>query len=309
MRLLLLIGPPDASLANAAALIGAQSTVAPFPPGRLLTALAHTGIEANVDKAPYDHILAGPAQRMFLERVEGGLEAWPEACRAYLDTLVASAAITGNAPLLLDTAPEYAWLWPFIERVLPDANPIVLVRNPVATAAEVLPKADAPKEAQLLRAWKHLAALLRTRGHELSCLRHENLLDSPETEWRTLEGVLGGSRQLATQDMAALEAAAATEREWPKALANDPARLARVRALMEKIPPDDLDSLGYPWQTAWEPVEQVLGRPIPARQTRVRWHAAVRAVAGRAAAFVAARPGAAANVRRLKLACDVLLRE
>jgi len=315
MKLILLIGPPDASLDAAAAAIGAHSSVASLPPGRLLTALAHVGIEANIDKAAYDHILAGPSQRQFLERIEGGLAVWPLACRAYLDALVEAASRSSDAPYLLDTAPEYARLWPFIERVLPAFDPVVLVRNPVATAAQVLgDDSDTRAGRRLLLSWRHIAGLLRARGDECVVLRYENLLRAPAAELGVLADRIGGHWQAGAVDQATMDAARTAEDHWPRDhwpqdLAGDPARLARVRALLERVSKADLDTLGYPWDAAWAPVAKALGREIAPRPIRCQWHAAKRMLTGRVAAFVAVRPAVASKVRRLKLACDVLLRE
>ena len=80
-------------------------------------------------------------------------------------------------------------------------------------------------------------------------------------------------------------------------------------ALLERVAPADLHALGFPWKAAWTPVETALGASIPPRPVRVKWHAATRTLAERSKRIVHARPALEARVRKLKLACDVLLRE
>ena len=309
MQFVILIGPPDSSLKLAASVLGRRKRIARVPPGRLLTALAHVGISANIDKAAYDHVLAGPAQRQFLQRVEGGIDAWPLACRAYIDALLDAASATIDEPYLLDSAPEYARLWPFIHKVMPESQPIVLIRNPVATAAEVLARSeDARDEAHLLETWHQIVRLVRESG-DARILRYENLVLTPEAELSGLADQFGKKSTTITTYDGQFDAAAERETAWPHELVSNPLLLRRVRRVLERVPVRDLETLGYPWASAWETVEALLGYPVSYSPVRVRWYQLLSSLQATAARIVGARPGLAAKVRKLKLTTDVLLRD
>src|SRR5690606_38495861 len=87
-----------------------------------------------------------------------------------------------------------------------------------------------------------------------------------------------------------------------------PDRLAEAQYLYRRVAPEDFAAFGYPAEELWLPVEAVLGRPVE-RPSLTGPHA-LRHRALAKSREIARRPGAVNRlVRKVRLACDVLLRE
>lgn len=132
VRLIFVIGAPRSGTTMLERMLESHSRIMGGPEPQLLTPLAHLGYFDQVDKAPYDHILAAESQRLFVERLPGKEQDYIDACRAYCDLLYGRMLTTTGKPFFLDKTPAYGLILPFMQKVFPDAKYVVLTRHPVA---------------------------------------------------------------------------------------------------------------------------------------------------------------------------------
>ena len=130
--MLFIIGSPRSGTTMLERMLESHSQILGGPEPHLLTPLAHLGVWDKVDKAPYDHILAAEAQRLFISKLPNGEQDYWEACRAYCDTLYGRYLKGSGKAICLDKTPAYALILPFMMKVFPDAKYIVLTRHPLA---------------------------------------------------------------------------------------------------------------------------------------------------------------------------------
>ena len=132
-KMVFIIGAPRSGTTMLEHMLAAHSQVQGGPEPHLITPLAHLGVWDKVDKAPYDHILAAQAQRLFVSQLPRGEADYWDACRAYCDVLYGRyLEAKGTKPFCLDKTPAYALVLPFLAKIYPDAAYIVLTRHPLA---------------------------------------------------------------------------------------------------------------------------------------------------------------------------------
>ena len=132
-RVAFVVGSPRSGSTLLARMIGSHSAVYGRPEPHLLTPLAHLGYFDNVDKAPYDHVLAAESTRQFVEDLPAGEQDYVDALRAYTDLLYERMLSTRpGKQVFLDKTPAYALVLDFIARIYPDARFVVLTRHPLA---------------------------------------------------------------------------------------------------------------------------------------------------------------------------------
>lgn len=292
-RVAFLVGPRGDGFDAAAAALAAHPDVHVAREAHVLTAFAYLGYYDKVRRAPYDHILAAEAQRLFVDRLPRREADYLDACRAYCDTLYARALEAAGKTLLVDATPEYAHILPFLCRVLPEAPCVAVTRHPLALLAV---PGTAP--ATVRRLIEAVAALRRRGGAQAVLVRAEDLAREPET---ALEPV---ARALGIHFASAMAAAAApnppSPEDWALRVLE---RLPEARRLIRRLAPEDLAAYGYSVEEVWSPLDAVAGRGVPrtapARQGRFLGHLR----------RLAQRPGRANRLlRRVRLATDVLLR-
>ncbi len=86
-RMVFLIGPPRSGTTMLERMLSSHSLIQGGPEPHILTPLAHLGVWAKVDKAPYDHILSAEAQKLFVEQLPNKENDYWKACRAYCEVL------------------------------------------------------------------------------------------------------------------------------------------------------------------------------------------------------------------------------
>mgnify|MGYP006288612023 FL=1 len=98
-------------------------------------------------------------------------------------------------------------------------------------------------------------------------------------------------------------------KKWARELATDPAKLKLMRDVLNQVDPDDLETIGYPADTIWKPMEELpedLQPPKPPKLDRYRLQRRaiirLRQWAQRGGPF-------RKLLERVRLTCDVLLRE
>jgi len=288
-RLAFVVSSPRSGSTMLERMLETHSQVLGGPEPHLITPLAHLGLWASPERAPYDLEGAASAVRAFVDALPEGEPAYYRAVRAYCDTIYGLWQTTqpGTA-VCLDKTPAYGLILPFLERLYPDARYIVLTRHPVATFASYANSffdgdyAAAEAYNPILdRYVPALARFLREGTAARLHIRYEDLVAEPEA-WMEracahLElpfepgmvsyGASGTERPAGLGDPIGV---AKHERpvtdsvgKWPLDLLRNADALRRMEAAIGRLHPDDLTTLGYPPETIWTPLEEARTRPLP----------------------------------------------
>lgn len=327
---LFLIGAPRSGTTMLERMLSAHPAILGGPEPHLLTPLAHLGPWSQVDKAPYDHIVAAIGQKDFIGRLPAGEQDYWAACRAYCDHLYAKALEGSGRTVCLDKTPEYATVLPFLAKVYPDARYVVLTRHPVAVFTSF---ANSFFDGDFHIAQSHdplldryvpaLARFLRQSAVAHLHVRYEDLVAAPaDSMARILKHVglpydpavldyarhAGGVQGLG--DPLGVGRHQGPSREsldkWADELVVNPGKLTFVENLVKRLDPHDLETLGYPLGTFWAPLN---GRGRSARPTRLNRYLVQRKLIVRGRAWVQRSNMMRKALQRVRLMCDVLLRE
>lgn len=336
--LIFVIGAPRSGTTLLERMLSSHSRILGGPEPHLITPLAHLGVWAKVDKAPYDAILSAEAQKLFVSRLPRGEADYWEACRAYCDVLY-GRYLTAHGPdkhHCLDKTPAYALVLPFLTRVYPDARYVVITRHPIAMFASF---AESFFDDDWEEAWRHnplieryipaIAAFLRGSSPTRVHVRYEDLVRHPEEEFRRIctylelpfepEAIEYGRRDqdplhqqgLGDPTGVNLHKRPTTKSvsRWVAALADRPDRIALMQRALAAVMDEDLALIGHPRETLWKPWEEA-GHTTPrsprARLTRYRLE---RKIIVRCRALTRRLPLLRRLLQRLRLLLDVLLRE
>lgn len=305
-RLVLLIGFPGAAYEAVGEVLASHPDVQSIADAHALTPLAHLGYYDKVYKAPYDHVLAAEAQRLFVEQLPRGEADYVDACRAYCEGLYGRALEASGKALFLDATHDYTRILPFLRRVLPDAKYVIVTRHPLASLSDA---SGDPAAADRLREYVHAIGAFSGRPEvTYQRVRYEDFAVDPRATVDALCAYLGRPADDAMYREAELRAGQApADAAWAHEYATD-AKLAEAQHLLRGLAPEELAAYGYSPDDLWRPVEAVLGRSVPHAQppAHLQWQRSAVDVLGRAA-----RKDGLLNrvVRKTKLACDVLLRE
>ncbi len=334
--MLFLIGSPRSGSTMLERILASHSMILGGPEPHLLTPLAHLGVWANVDKAPYDHVLAAESQKLFIQRLPGGEADYWRACRAYCDVLYGQYLATSEKSICLDKTPAYALVLPFMQKVFPDAKYVVLTRHPIATFSSYAHsffdgdyRAAYAYNPILNRYIPALAVFLRQTDTPYVHVRYEDLVKDPETWMEKIYAYIGAPFEKESIDYGKggegeerpkglgdpigvqqhTRPTTASVKKWVEDLATNPERLSIMREMLERIDPEDLRTIGYALETLWKPLEEAEGKTIAPRQTRLTRYRFQRKliVNLRSAAQSSGLLRKALSTARL--ACDVLLRE
>jgi hypothetical protein len=299
----------------------------------LLTPLAHLGVWRNVDKAPYDHIVAAIGQKDFIAALPHQEQDYWDACRAYCDKLYDSyMAAHPDKVICLDKTPEYATILPFINKIFPEAKYIVLSRHPAAIFSSFansffdgdyqITQAHDPILERYIPA---MASFIRHAESSYSHVRYEDLVDDPETviakvcEYLEIPyeascidyGEKKLSQGLGDPLGVAKHARPSTHSldKWAEELVSDTGKLEWMRKLIDKLDPEDLKTLGYEPERLWEPVEKLQDKKITWKKPALNRYRLERKVIVRMRHLVQQCDFLQASLNKVRLLCDVLLRE
>ncbi len=328
------VGSPRSGSTMLARMISSHSLVYGRPEPHLLTPLAHLGYFANVDKAPFDHVLAAESTKEFVADLPGGEQDYVDACRAYTDTLyLRMLSQKPDKRYFLDKTPAYALVLDFIARIYPNAKYVVLTRHPLAVFSSFAEsffdsdyKAAHDYNPITERYVPAIAKFLRERKAPIHQVVYENLVADPDTVMRGVFEFLGIPHEAEAIDYGKHEHAGkglgdpigvakhsrpstASLHKWAAEVSGNPERLALCREIVARLDPADLEIWGHPLETFWKPLEDLAGKsvtPKPKKLDRYRLERkaimVLRAQAQRSAAF-------RKLLLRARLATDVLLRE
>lgn len=335
VRMLFVIGAPRSGTTMLERMLSSHSMLLGGPEPHLLTPLAHLGFWANVDKAPYDHVLAAESQRAFVEALPGKSQDYWDACRAYCDVLYGRYLGTSAKSICLDKTPAYALVAPFIMKVFPDAKYVVLTRHPLAIFSSY---ANSFFDGNYQVAHEHnpiltryvpaLAWTVRQTSVPVFHVRYEDLVKAPESRMQEVcayieapfePGMIEYGAQDRDSERKGLgdpigvaqhsRPTTGSLKKWVQELSSDPAKRELMQRVIAALDPADLEAIGYPLEALWKPLDEAEGRataPAAAKLDRYRIERklimTLRAQARKGGLFRKA-------LTKAKLACDVLLRE
>ncbi len=292
-KMLFVIGSPRSGSTMLQRMIGSHSKIFTHPEPHLMTPLAHLGYFHNVEKAPYDHINAAKATREFVDGLPHGEQDYVDACRAYTDTLYGRMLSTNDqAAVFLDKTPAYALITDFITRLYPQARYVALTRHPLAILSSF---ANSFFEGDFQAAYNFnpildryvpaIARFIRQQRDNTLHVRYEDAVSDPDTHLRRIFEFVGLEHEpqaIQYGDFDHIKKSygdpkvednarpvTASVDKWAVELANDPAKLALARSVISGLPPEDLDTWGYPIETLFDPLDQVragAAHDAPARE-------------------------------------------
>jgi Sulfotransferase family len=332
-RLIFLIGAPRSGTTLLARMLGAHPLIFGRAEPHLITPIAHLGYFASVQKAPYDPINVQQAIQEFVAELPRGEADYLEALRAYTDAMYGRMLATRpEKRLFLDKTPAYALVLPFLTRLYPGAHYVVLTRHPLAVLSSYAGSffnGDYREAVQwnpiLERYVPALAAILRNRPVPHVHVQYEDLVRAPEENFRRVCEHLGVAYEPSAieygrsgESFTGLGDPTGVERHtrpvtssidrWQAEIASDPATLALVQELIDRLDPADLETLGHPRAAILAELEAGRGAGPSARRETLTRYALQRRL------LIALRRNIHHNalgrvLKRLRFALDVVLRE
>jgi len=333
-NLIFVIGSPRSGSTMLARMIGSHSLIYNRPEPHLLTPLAHLGYFANVDKAPFDHILAAEALRELVHDLPGGESDYVAACRAYADALYAGMlASKPGKRFFLDKTPAYGLVLDFIARLYPQARYVVLTRHPLAIFSSF---AESFFDGNYRVAHEHnpiteryvpaIADFLRRKPAPVFHVVYEQLVADPEAWLRRIFEFVGVPHEPGAVDYGEHEheqkglgdpigvkqhsrPTTASIDKWAVEIAADPERLRLCRDIVARLDPADLAVWGHPLETFWQPLEAAGAANLAPRPKKLDRYRLQRRLIVLLREQVRRHPALRKPLRQLRLAADVLLRE
>ncbi len=335
-RLFFVIGSPRSGTTLLMRMLNVHTEIHSRPEPHLLTPLAHLGYYAHVDKAPYDPFQSGEAARAFVADLPGGERDYLDALRAYTDTLYGRMLSPTGRRYFLDKTPAYALVLPFLWRLYPNAVYVVLTRHPFAIFASYAKSffdddwaAAHAFNPVLERYVPAIASFLRQHaGGRVVHVPYEALVAEPEVWLRKIcaAAELAYDRDMITYQKAEVAGeglgdpigvqqhdrpTTASIDAWARAVAGDAARTALLHEMLAPLTDEDLATWGTSRDALWEPLARLEpAQAAAARRRARRWdrHHLERRVLLRLRRNIH-RNALGRALRRVRLYCDVLLRE
>ncbi len=311
-------------------MVGSHSDIFTHPEPHLITPLAYLGFHDTVDKAPYDHINAAEAIRLFVDGLPNKRADYLDAVRAYADTMYGRMLAPTGRKLFLDKTPAYGLVLPFLTELYPEAKYIVLTRHPLAIfssfansffngdwhaahAFNPLVERYVPAMAKLLRA-SHPAHV-----H----VRYETLVANPANELERIFSYLGipnqpeavnygerfdskkGPGDPITVNQHSRPVKDSIEK-WAVELREDAAKRALAEKMIAAVSDEDLETWGDPRASVFDLVASAGGSAPP--KPTLNAYTIQRRVLLALKKDIDKRPHGKL-VKRVRYYCDVLLRE
>lgn len=329
-RLMFVVSPPRSGSTLLQRMLGSHSEVMTHPEPHLITPLAHLGYHDTVDKAPYDHINAAEAIRLFVSNLPNGEQDYLDALRCYADTLYGRMLQPSGKTMFLDKTPAYALVLPFLSKLYPEAKYVVLTRHPLAIFSSYANSFfhgdwEAAREYNPIieRYVPAMARFLRERPAPLVHVSYEELVRDPGPQLERIFAFLGlqnepeaieyGQRSKVEKgpgDPITVQKHGRPVTDsldkWAAELRGDPSKLRIAREMTDRLDPTDLDIWGCPKDRLFDALEQTSEVEPPKRV----WNSYTmqRKVLLTLKKNIHDRPHGKV-IKRVRYYCDVLLRE
>ena len=316
-------------------MLESHSQILGGPEPHLLTPLAHLGVWDKVDKAPYDHVLAAESQKLFVEQLPGKEADYWRACRAYCDSLYGQFMAGSEKRICLDKTPAYGLILPFMMKVFPDAKYVVLTRHPLATFSSFANsffdgdyQAAQDHNPLLNRYVPAIAQFLRQDAVPHLHVRYEDLVQDPEAWMEKIYAYVGVPFEKDTIDYGGNAQPKRSEglgdplgvqqhsrpsegsvKKWASELAGDAQKLELMRGVIGQLDPADLETVGYPVDALWKPLEEAGGGVVKATGGGFSRYKLQRKLIMRLRARAQKGGLLQKLLKKLRLVCDVLLRD
>jgi len=331
-RMLFIIGTPRSGSTMLERMLESHSEIYGRPEPHLMTPLAHLGYWANVDKAPFDHVLAAESTRQFVDDLPNTEADYYDACRAYADTLYGRMLEPTGKRYFLDKTPAYGLVVPFLAKLYPQAKFIVLTRHPLGIFSSFA-NSFFDGDYQLAQEYNPLlnryvpvmAWFLREQPVPMIHVRYEDVTSEPEKKVREIldfldlpfeEGCVEyGRKQPEVKGLGDplgvkkhTRPVTTSIAKWAEELAYDQTKLALMEDVIGQLDPEDLKTWGYPVDELWKPLHEADFKDIGPKKVRMNKYRLQRKliVQSRVAIKGSFLEGL---LRKVRLACDVLLRE
>lgn len=280
-NLLFIISPPRSGSTLLQRMVGSHSKIFTHPEPHLVTPLAYLGYHDTVDKAPYDHINAAEAIRLFVSGLPNGEDDYLDALRAYADTMYSRMLATKpGRTMFLDKTPAYGLVLPFLAKLYPKAKYVVLTRHPLAVMSSF---ANSFFDGDWQRAHDFnpvperyvpaMARFLREKPVPMIHVRYEDLVTQPNEELARIFGFLGlehepeaveyGKRFDAKKGMGDPITVNQHDKpmtdsveKWAAEIAADDGKRALAGRIAESLDDADLELWGNPRATFFEALER-----------------------------------------------------
>jgi hypothetical protein len=311
-------------------MLGSHSQILTYPEPHLITPLAFLGYYDLVDKAPFDHINAAEAIKLFVKGLPRGEDDYLDALRAYADTLYGRMLSTSDKRYFVDKTPAYALVLPFLTRLYPDAHYIVLTRHPLAIASSY---ANSFFDGDWIAAHQFnpvvnryvpaMSDMLRAPPRHMLQIRYEKLVQDPDTELQQLCTFLGLEFQPSMVNYGEHYQAPADGRgdpinvqresrpvatsldKWAGELASDPQKRALAEDIVASLDPSDVALWGFAHD---ELLPRELGAASKPKKLKTNSFILQRRIMLALKKDIRQRPHGKL-VERLRYYCNVLLRE
>lgn len=313
-------------------MIGSHSAILTHPEPHLITPLAYLGYHDTVDKAPYDHVNAAEAIRLFVAGLPRGEADYLDAVRAYTDSMY--GRMLGTSPgktVFLDKTPAYALVLPFLAKLYPDAAYVVLTRHPLAifssfansffdgdwqTAHDFNPLVEryVPAIARFLRekpvGMVHVgyeALVTAPASHLARVFALAGLGDEPDAveygkHFSGKKG-MGDPIQVEKHDRPVTE----NLHKWAAELARDEKKRALAERMIDAVDPKDLETWGFDRTTIFDAVKEHGGDAEPPKRV-LNSYTIQRRIMLALKKDIHERPHGRL-IQKVRYYCDVLLRE
>ena len=328
--LVFIISPPRAGSTLLQRMLGAHDRVFTHPEPHLISPAAHLGYFNNVDKAPFDHINAAEALRLFVSGLPNGEQDYLAAVRAYTDTMYGKMLQTGKGELFVDKTPANALVLPFLTALYPDAKYILLTRHPLAVFSSYA-NSFFNGDWQTAHAFNPIleryvpamAKFVREQRAPLIEVAYETLVEEPEQTLARVFAFLGidnDPRAVDYGDAAPIKPGmgdpitvdkhsrptADSMHKWAAELSHDADKKQLAEQMLAELADADLEAWGWPRQHIWSPLGEgsALAPPKPVLNS----YTLKRRIMLALKKDIHNRPHGRL-IRKIKYYCDVLLRE
>ncbi len=332
-QLVFIISPPRAGSTLLQRMLAVHEDICTHPEPHLITPLVYLGYFDRVDRAPYDHINAAEAMRLFVSHLPKQEEDYLDALRAYANTLYARMLQQRGGRYFLDKTPAYALVLPFLEKLYPRARYVVLTRHPLAVMSSYANSFfDGDWQTAhdynpiLARYVPAMARFLRGTTAPFLQVNYEALVQEPDEQLKRIFAFLDipylaeaveydsakGSSEQGPGDPINVHKKKRPDTQsvhkWARELRASRDTYDFATTLIAQLDADDLQTWGYNPQTLLEPIYENQSSSLTSVRPTLNWYTMQRRALMHLRRDVHQRAHGKI-LQRVRYYCDVILRD